>query len=892
MKTLKKTKNSTQSKTRQKSASQMMAQGQNSVVKAAAIQEQPSAISVKYLALSFILPFVIMGTVFTLKRIFPFGDSTILMHDFHHQYYPFLSNLWHKLREGTVSAWSWTAGMGHDYIALIAYYMASPLNLLAMLAPHAWLREALTLVILIKIGCAGLFTAIFLHYAFKQNVAAIAVFSSLYALCAFTLGYFWNIMWLDSFALLPLVMAGLLALMREGKFLLYIGALALAVYTNFYIGFFICVSAAMVFFAFTFIHRFSLRIFLSKLGMVAACSSLAVGMAAALLLPMYSALQSTYAIGNDFPPIIGLYNTSFFDILGNFIAFTPPTFLYGLPNLYSGMVSALLAGVFIVSAKIMIREKLVFIGAVVFLILSCNHSLLDYVMHGFHNTNDLPFRFTFLVSFMLAVMAYRAFLLADGMTLREGKISLAAMGICAALFLLSAIIGSQGKNAIIGSAVLCLFYMALFFSLILVKTPKLRTAIKAVFLLAIAAELFITAHIGFKSVELPGRSRVPYNYGPLQELLALRSHSDLPEARQPDEKGMAGRDFYRTEMIPYYIRNDASLYNYNGISFFSSTMNDDVMRFMRGLGMPAGGTANNFFFYHETSPLLNTFLNMRYMVVHGGFPADRGLYWEFIDKIEDSVLTEYKYYLPLGFMVNDGVAAYRRHPRNPFLSQNDLFKRATGLEESLFAVTDLSGSAPAAGEGNSGASTWDYEMPYNGLLCAYFTSGEDYIRIGISINGTSIRSINTTNHIPYISTVGRFSKGDVVSFTQENGSLMYAGCFNSGLFEQGYALLADEVLNLTHFSETKVSGTVTALKDGILYTSIPGLNWDVYVDGVKRERLLIDNAMAAVRLSTGTHEVEFRYVNKSLTAGMIISLIFIVLVLVWKLFKKNGVLGV
>ena len=93
------------------------------------------------------------------------------------------------------------------------------------------------------------------------------------------------------------------------------------------------------------------------------------------------------------------------------------------------------------------------------------------------------------------------------------------------------------------------------------------------------------------------------------------------------------------------------------------------------------------------------------------------------------------------------------------------------------------------------------------------------------------------------------------------------------LFEQGYVLLADEPLNLTHFSETKVRGNVTALQDGILYTSIPGRNWNVYVDGVKSELLLIDNAMAAVRLNAGTHEVEFRYLNKSFVAGVIISIV-------------------
>ena len=846
---------------------------QSVAARADAVQGQPPASPVilksKYLALSFFLPFAILGTAFALNRVYPFGDGSMIIYDFKQQYYPFLSDLWHKFREGSIASWSWTAGLGHDYIALISYYMASPLNLLAMLAPHAWLREMLTLILLIKIGCAGLFTAIFLRCTFRQNSLSawqtgmtLAVFSSLYALCAFTLGYFWNIMWFDSFALLPLVMAGLLALMRDGKYLLYIGALALAVFANFYIGFFVCVSVAMVFFAYSFLHRLSLRTFLSKLGMVAACSALAVGMAAALIFPMYPALQNAYATGNEYPNKVGFFVTSFFEILGNFIAFTPPTFILGLPNLYSGMVSVMLIGVFAVSPKIALREKLVFIGAVVFLVISSNHSVLDYVMHGFYFVSGMPSRYTFLISFMLVVMAYRAFLLTDNMTRQTGIISLIAMGVCAVLFLLSAVFGPQRKSAIIISAVICFLYLALLLFFWIAKTERLRTVVKATFLLVIIAELFFTADIGINASYISRRSEYPYNYDKMQELLELRNQAELPDTSLPDGKTVT--EFYRTEMIPPFISNDAFLYNYNGISFFSSTMDGDVLQFVRNLGMPGIGLANKFFYYHETSPLINSFLNMRYMIIHGGFPADRGQFWDILHRIDTSMLAENIYYLPLGFMVSEGVAAYRRHPRNPFLSQNDLFRRATGLDGSLFTVTDFSTDTPAA---------WDYEMPSDSMLYALFISSDDFIKVGVSVNGTFIRSIIVRDITTFLSAIGRFSKGDIVSFIPESGSLMYAGCFNSGLFEQGYALLADEVLNLTHFSETKVNGTVTALKDGILYTSIPGKNWNVYVDGEKSELLLIDNTMAAVRLSKGTHEVEFRYLNKSFVAGVIISLV-------------------
>jgi uncharacterized membrane protein YfhO len=110
-----------------------------------------------YTALSFILPAAVMGIMFAFHNVYPFGDTQIMVTDFWQQYYPFLSDFWHKVRGGTFAPWSWTLGAGGDYVSMVAYYMASPLNLLAVLAPHAYLREALTVILLVKIGLAGLF---------------------------------------------------------------------------------------------------------------------------------------------------------------------------------------------------------------------------------------------------------------------------------------------------------------------------------------------------------------------------------------------------------------------------------------------------------------------------------------------------------------------------------------------------------------------------------------------------------------------------------------------------------------------------------------------------------------------------------------------------------------
>lgn len=768
-----------------------------------------------------------------------------------------------------MSIWSWTAGFGDDYIALFAYYMASPLNILAWLAPCAWLREMLTLALLIKIGCAGLFTALLLSRTFKkgslqagQNGLVAVVFSSLYALCAFTLGYYYNIIWFDSFALLPLVMLGFLSLMNEGKFRLYVISLALAVLSNFYIGFFVCVITAIAFFCYCIIQKLNVKDFLLKFRSIAFYTVIAMGITAVLTIPAFYALQSTYSNNAEFPSILFLYR-SFSDVLGNFIAFSLPTNIYGPPNLYCGMISIILTGVYFASSKISLREKIASGSTIFFLLLCCNVNVLDYIIHGFHSTNMIPYRFSFLISFILVVMAYRAFFLME----KIGRREIVAMIISTACVLLAAVLGVQEKREIIGSVILSIVYIALLYALFAIKTKKRKIILHVVFCLVIIIELSVTAWIAVNTSGTTDRSRYPDSPVQIKTLLNKRESAD--------------NDFYRTEIVPFYSQNDSSLYGYDGISLFSSTLNDSVTLFMRGIGMISGGVTHNFIDYNVTTPVSNAFLSIRYIITDDSVPLERDIYWDIAGKAGKLLLLENYYHLPLGFMVNNELASYSHDANNSFLSQNDLFCRSTGLDGDLFQITDFAT--------NMNELPLRYKMPHYGMLFIY-SKIDQRDRVAVFVNGVFSSYIDLFTDL--ILVVGRFQHGATISFvTERDDTQISIGYFNSSLFRQGYNLLADEPLILTHFSETKVCGTVNALKDGILYTSIPGKNWNVYVDGVKKELLLIDNAMAAVRLNKGGHEIEFRYVNKSFIAGVIVSIVslavFIALILLGNAKRKK-----
>ena len=200
------------------------------------------------LGLAFLIPFVGILFVMVISGYEPFGDYSMLYSDMYHQYYPFFVEFRRILRSGDSLLHSWRIGLGMDYLGLMSYYLASPLNLLSVLVPEDWLLEFFSLLMPVKLGLASLFFAVFLKNIFRKNDFSISVFGGLYGLCAWALGFQWNIMWLDTFALLPLVVLGMVSLLRDRKFILYTLSLFLAVFSNYYIGFFVCIFVFLLFF--------------------------------------------------------------------------------------------------------------------------------------------------------------------------------------------------------------------------------------------------------------------------------------------------------------------------------------------------------------------------------------------------------------------------------------------------------------------------------------------------------------------------------------------------------------------------------------------------------------------------------------------------------------------
>ena len=227
-----------------------------------------------WLILAFAIPMIGMWVGFALCKVHPFGDMQMLYSDLREQYYPFLHEFQARLQNGESLIWSWNGGLGTDFGSLIAYYIASPLNFISVFFPAAMLRDVMATLLTVKIGCAGLFFAIMLKSIFKKNDFSITFFGWMFAFCSFIMGYYWDTIWMDTVAVLPLVFLGLYKLVTEGKFKLYVFALFWAVLSNYYLGAFICYFCVIAFFAIAAIRQIYGRPFLWRLLQFGGCSLL------------------------------------------------------------------------------------------------------------------------------------------------------------------------------------------------------------------------------------------------------------------------------------------------------------------------------------------------------------------------------------------------------------------------------------------------------------------------------------------------------------------------------------------------------------------------------------------------------------------------------------------
>ena len=867
------------------------------------------------LAAAFAIPFVGMLFVMLISQYEPFGSYSMLYSDMYHQYYPFFVEFRRTLLAGESLLHTWSVGLGMDYLGLIAYYVASPLNLLSVLVPEGLLLEFFSLLAPVKLGLASMAFAFFLKKLFGKDDLAVAVFGGCYGLCAWALGFQWNIMWLDTFALLPLVVLGMVSLLREKKFALYTVTLFFSIYSNYYIGLFTCIFVFLSFFVYQICCWGGWKKFFRDLCRIAFFSALAIAMTAVLTLPAFAALQTTQSSVNKFPTTFrlniadehtlkGLFD-AMRQVAGNMGGALEPNFKEGLPNVYCGIGNIALMFLYLLSKEVKRREKVCTVALLLFFNVSFIIRQLDYIWHGFHFTNMIPYRFSFLYSFVVLYMAYRAWLLRR--TFPAPKI-LAAFCLAAGILACSNELTATTQVALgslelelpvylIYNGVFLLLYLLCFLVGSLKKVPPQETQEEAVQAIrtenrrrrTMSRQLVLTVMLlelvgtlGCFGIYFTGTGVSNYPKGTEHTASVIRYMHER-ERYNP---------FFRAETTHSQTLNDGALNGYHGVSAFTSSANVKITEFMKALGFSAKNTYNRYLF-EESSPVSNLFLGLKYMIERDG--RDRsGSFFKDVNTFGSTTLLENQAYLPLGFLAEKELADLSFGENgNAFEFQNDLFTAATGVEGEVWhrltgdtltitanGVTleesNQSGYCRYSGSQKNSNVTYSFVSQRDGFVCLHLSlpKRNDYY---VSVNGREL--YKETISLDQMIAVGDVKAGDVVDVRivckQDEKSTMTVNCavLNMDLFWQGYEILNTSTWELTRFENTRIEGIISCDRDGLLYTSIPqNGNWEASVDGKEAQIRLVGDCMAALELTEGEHIVCFTYKNAAFSLGWKVSL--------------------
>ncbi len=890
------------------------------------------------LLLSFFLPFCIGGLIILYEHLTEPGINMKVVGDGLMQYFPFLYNFRDKLLAGNSLDYSWTVGMGSGYVSMYAYYLASPLYLLSVLVPTNLLVHYYTLMIVIKLSCAGLFMAWFLRIVYRRNDFYLPVFGLLYAFCAWSSGYYWNLMWLDVFALLPLLVAGTVSLLRDGKFRLYIISLALSLWCNYYVAFFCCIFVLLCFIGFCICKWNGIQIFLRRFARIGICTLIGVFIACVVLIPTLLAMQNTYAataqehhllslnivdgasgdvsqyasvwsmlVHQTIPGIIRASR----QILNEMLTGNTPVTLRGLPNVFTGFSSVILAVYYLICRKIPKRERLVSLALLGFIFLSFILRSLDYIWHGFHFTNMIPYRFSFLFSFVLVVMAYRAFEHIDALKPKHLFFILPVPILMIANAVMQNAAGLY--QLILSLAVLVGMCVWLVLNLDIKRLPawflKHKKRIAAILLsLIMLCEMSYNFRNGSKEIGLNPQ------YLPNGKIAYPHRQEALDALKSNLEEG-----FYRIETTnPMYV-NDAALHGYNGVSAFSSSVNVSTNRLLRDFGIAARPDQNTYS-YFESSPLTNTMCGIKYIFDRSGYHRNTD-YNRLVASQDQLVLLENESFISAGFMTDTALQGFCSDPEETdvFARQEELFRLATGIEDALYThcVPDdfkTAGTTVIAQNAENPAH-YDY------TACAGDTTQDITICFTVDADGLYLYTSELTDgvfrfldvrvngelhHTREITTralfcVGNLQKGDVVEFEfsvdpDSDGVIeLDFARQNNEVFDAGHAQLADEPLIVSEYSDGYVRGTVNALSDGLFYTSIPyEPGWTAYVDGQEvsigqtydplEPSVKLTDALICFPLSEGTHTIELTYTAPGLPLGIALSTVgllsFVVLCIV------------
>ena len=800
--------------------------------------------------LSFFLPFGILLLSTLISSSLPLGHYSITNGDGSTAEIPAIYDSINLIQHGPVSHFFQSGGG----IAASLSNPASLQRILYLLFPEDSYISVVTFLIILRLSlCSFTLVWYLTHRSIKapanKHDTRLLLAGLIYSLCNYGVILMIYFTWLQALVMLPLILWAMDELMVKKKKRAYIALLSLSFFLHYYMTMFICFYLVLRFFT----YRFkSVKEFFTSGVRFTLCSVATGALAFSVLYDALVSLSGSTYGEKDAVFTASYWFESFLYLFQKQSVFTDTMAVSwdeGGGNLYFGLLPLVLIFVFLFSKKFSLSEKLRTLFPIVFLYITFNQSVLNFIFNGLHYQNGVPNRFAFLVPLCCATLSYDALRILPKEPLRNTGISVIIVFLIMCFSDMTVFKESPvSRLSLFGTAGFLIAYGMMI--LILNRSAK-KNALLPQFLLMIAIIEF-SANAFYQIYENRGNQ---YVIAYEQEAVTLLN-----------EKFDFDRNLDKVSIITPLNKNFGSVTKAFTMQFFAGgSITPYQIQMAEYSGMNA--EANAMLVDSTNTPIGDAIAGNRYIVIHDRSTLHNveDLKWYTpVAQTSHSIILKNDLCLPFGYYLPDTLS----FPENEKISKasywdslSRAFTGSSAMEEHMLQPYDPN---------DKNQDEYFKATPidaYNDNVEIYFitpSSGELYINSqffqylhevpeGAEIDFSCIRTKDATYD----------------NLTQINFYLLHRDVLNEmceKIKENAYAI--------DDFDNNHVSGHISMPENGTLNFSIPyDKKWRVFVDDKEMTAKPFAQAFLSVDVPKGVHSVSLSYDQSFWTWPMTLTLI-------------------
>lgn len=557
---------------------------------------------------------------------YPTGQYSFILSDLKAQYAPFLAL--HRSRILSLAGggsehlinnltYSFQLGLGKNFMGTFGYYMASPLNLIYLLFDPSQVDLVVVLLVILKLSLASSFMTLFLGTRTSDPKTKWPVLlGAVYAFSLYAQAFAFQIMWLDGYMLLPLLLYFVERFITRRRYLGIIVTLLVLFISNYYIAYMVGIFSLL----YLIVRLIELKSEVKEAAGTVIRYILTAGFTgmctAVIILPVGidTIVNSDKTISSSEPDLVMYSPLTFIKL---FFMGEPKNFGDVLPANYPFLFMSLMVSIFliiyIVSSVYNGREKVIHIICLIGVILSTGFYWFDKAWQVFDDPNWFAHRHAFVFLPVFLVITQKVLERINEVSFKD--ITRTGVAVSAGLVIIYAMGAFKDQDKIfIYNLVFVLVYCLIAAGYGVKKWPDqfrdLPRMISPMLAILVGFEIVFAGPMLTSQIE----SFTMFSGDAREYISSIHAHEEFgaKAALQNEQLGAVRTETeHITGYYPlYYVEEGEQIYgNFRNVSFFNSNSNKKMHHFLKQLGYPVN---YNYFAvsYDQAIPSNDSFLSI------------------------------------------------------------------------------------------------------------------------------------------------------------------------------------------------------------------------------------------------------------------------------------------